>query len=464
MGNKKVRWIVGAVVLAAAVGGGYYFREDIKEYIPFLQEGNADDKVYVEKVSKLMEQYTGITNRYNGVVETQDSYEVNVDSSREVAEVLVKVGDLVEEGQPLVRYDTSDMDLQIKQAELDLEGIQNELDSQRNELENLATEAILSGMDQFAYESERLSMENNIKQTQLDYDSKKLEVDKLKEQNTDNTLLSKKSGIVKEINEFGMDNYGNSAAFMTIMQTGNYRVKGSIDEQNVWMIADGQKVIIRSRVDENQTWTGTISKVDTDNIEKDDEENYYSESETISATKYPFYVQLESVDGLLLGQHVYIELDEGQEKTKEGLWIYASYVVEDETGTYVWAANDKDRLEKRYVELGQFDEELGEYEILSGLTKKDYVTWPMPGLYEGVVTVTNESEVDYSSPLYNQDSTEEMSPFEGSDLYSVDMEDTELYYDMDMEDTELYYDMDMEDTELLSDRQDMRRNFMEAME
>ena len=55
---------------------------------------------------------------------------------------------------------------------------------------------------------------------------------------------------------------------MTILQTGEYRVKGSIDEQNVWMISDGQAVIIRSRVDESQTWNGTISKIDTDNVQK----------------------------------------------------------------------------------------------------------------------------------------------------------------------------------------------------
>lgn len=39
-----------------------------------------------------MNTYTGNNNRYNGVVESQDSYEVNVDSSRTIKEILVKVG------------------------------------------------------------------------------------------------------------------------------------------------------------------------------------------------------------------------------------------------------------------------------------------------------------------------------------------------------------------------------------
>lgn len=69
---------------------------------------------------------------------------------------------------------------------------------------------------------------------------------------------------------------------------------------------------------------------------------------------------------MLLGQHVYIELDEGQDdQQKEGIWLYSNYVVQDDSGAYVWAANDKKRLEKRYVELGEYDEDLAEYEILS---------------------------------------------------------------------------------------------------
>ena len=77
----------------------------------------------MEKVSRIMNQYAGVSNRYNGVVETQDSYEVNVDSSRTISEIKVEVGDEVEEGQTLVTYDTSDLTMKIEQAKLELEGI-----------------------------------------------------------------------------------------------------------------------------------------------------------------------------------------------------------------------------------------------------------------------------------------------------------------------------------------------------
>ena len=141
MEKKKIIIPVVTIAVIGAVGGtGYYYRDNVidvateafdvvAEKIPFLQSGKSDDKVYVEKVSKIMNTYTGNTNRYNGVVESQDSYEVNVDSSRTIKEILVKVGDEVEEGQTLVTYDTSELEMQVKQAKLELEGIQNEIDS-----------------------------------------------------------------------------------------------------------------------------------------------------------------------------------------------------------------------------------------------------------------------------------------------------------------------------------------------
>ena len=106
-------------------------------------------------------------------------------------------------------------------------------------------------------------------------------------------------------------------------------------------------------------------------------------------------------------------------------------IVQEEGEAYVWASNDKDKLEKRTVELGEYDEELGAYEITGGLTEKDAIAFPMEGLYEGVATVTDISEVDYSSPLYNQEGEDgenaedgEMMDEEGvSDEFSEDASD-----------------------------------------
>lgn len=476
MKKKKVIALIVVLAAAAAAGGaGFYFRTEISDFavekfdevsawavdtIPFLNSANSDDKVYVEKVSKIMNTYTGVSNRYNGVVESQDSYEVNVDSSRTIKEILVEVGDTVEEGQTLVTYDTSDLEMQVKQANLEVESINNDIANSRKKIASLNDQLSKTEDEdeKFDLTTEIQTEENSIEQTEFDLESKKLEIEKYEQQISESAVVSKQSGVVKEINENGTDSNGNTAAFMTILQEGEYRVKGSVDEQNVWMISEGTPVIIRSRVDNSQTWNGKLAKLDTDNVQKE-ENDYYSSDSGDSATKYPFYVELDSAEGLLLGQHVYIEMDEGQEETKEGLWLYSSYIVQDDTGAYVWAANDRNRLEKRYVELGELDEELAEYEILSGITEDDYITWPMAGLYEGVTTVTDVEEVDYSSPLYNQDDTELGEDWEDFEGY----EDMESFYGTEsIYDTEMYEDYDYYDTELPEEDLSLNRAQIDA--
>ncbi len=440
MKKKQVIALIAAIVVIGCVGSGYYFREDILGL--FGGSSSSEDRVYVEKLSKVMNQVTGAENRYNGVVEAQDSYNVSVDSSRTIKEILVEVGDTVEEGQKLVTYDTSDLDMQVKQSQLDLEGLNNELESQKKELDTLNQKyaQTTDEDDKFELQTDINTAQNEITQKELDIESKKLEIEKYQTQISDSVVLSKQSGIVQEINENSSDDSGSNA-FMVIQQEGDYRVKGTISEQNVWMLNEGEPVIIRSRVND-QSWSGTLQKIDTDSTQKDSDDYSSSDSSSNSSAKYPFYVQISNSDGLMLGQHVYIEMDEGQEEQKEGLWIFADYVVQDDTGAYIWAANDKNRLEKRYVELGELDSDLNEYEILSGITADDYIAWPMDGLYEGVTTVTDSDEVDYSAPLYNQESTETMEEnyYQGDEAVIPEgaelIDNTEYIYDTEYDNAE----------------------------
>ena len=110
MNKKKFAIIFGAIVVAAVAAAVIWY---------FFGDGRHDskDRVYVEKVSVIMGTATGAQNRYSGVVQPQKSVEINADSERTVKEVLVKVGDTVEEGTPLFNYDTDD--LNTKRAEIE---------------------------------------------------------------------------------------------------------------------------------------------------------------------------------------------------------------------------------------------------------------------------------------------------------------------------------------------------------
>lgn len=387
MNKKKVGIITGVVVgIAAVVGAGAFFTTQM------TSGGDSENRVYVEQVSSVIGVDSGMTNRYNGIVESQNTHGVNVDSSRKVETIHVEVGDEIQAGQLLVTYDISDHQLQIEQAKLEIESINNDIQNYESQIEiKMQQYNQVSQVDQYYFQVEIQNIRNSIAQKQYDLAGKQLEIEKYEKQMANATLVSEVAGTVKDINEKGMDANGNPVPFMTILQSGEYRVKGTIDEQNIWTIAEGQPVLIRSRVDENKTWNGAITLIDMENPQQNNN-NYYGGEEAITASKYPFYIELETADGLILGQHVYIELDLGQQEEKEGIWLTSSYVVQEEDGAFVWAASSRNRLEKRKVELGEYDETLDQYQILSGITEEDYICWPMDGLYEGVTTVTDMAE------------------------------------------------------------------------
>ena len=141
MSKKKIGIIIAVlVVLAAAAGGGaWYLLKD--------NGGSSADKVFVESVASLISSSSGAQNRYSGVVEAQESWKVNKEAEREIKEVFVEEGDMVEEGDPLFEYDMDDVEAELAQAELDLEGMQNEITDYRNQIEQLNKEKNAASSD-----------------------------------------------------------------------------------------------------------------------------------------------------------------------------------------------------------------------------------------------------------------------------------------------------------------------------
>ncbi|MBR1391312.1 MAG: efflux RND transporter periplasmic adaptor subunit [Lachnospiraceae bacterium] len=412
---------VSVVIVGIAAGGILWVRSRMGD------GGGSADRVYVEQVAQIMQQSSGIGNRYMGVVESQDVLEVNRDSERTIREVQVAVGDEVEVGTVLFTYDTEDLQMQVSQAKLELESINTDIANYNAQIKELQAEKEKASEDQkFEYTTQIQTLQTTAKQSEYSKKSKQAEIDKLNKSINNSTVTSTIAGVVKSINESGTDNYGNTAAYMTILETGEYRVKGIVDEQTIWSLAEGDSMIVRSRVDDT-CWTGSISKIDMENTVSENN-NYYSNDEGESASKYNFYVSLDSADGLILGQHLYLEPDYGQQETveRDGVWLYSYYIDMTEEEPFVWMAGNKNRLEKRPIKLGEYDAMLDAYEITDGLSEDDYVAFPMEGMYEGITTVTDYEEIDYSSPLYKQEGDGMEEDFMEEDYLP---EDTELLWD-----------------------------------
>lgn len=107
------------------------------------------------------------------------------------------------------------------------------------------------------------------------------------------------------------------------------------------------------------------------------------------SSNYPFYVQLDGTNGLMLGQHVYVEPDIGQQEVKTGIWLSDYFINDVDSNPYVWADDGNGKLEKRSVTLGTYDENMMEYQITDGLKEEDAITFPEDGLEEGMKTVVS---------------------------------------------------------------------------
>ncbi|WP_455721574.1 efflux RND transporter periplasmic adaptor subunit [Agathobacter sp.] len=356
----------------------------------------ADSGVYAQKVSDVMYS-SGTVDKYSGVVEAADSLDIKTDAEKTVKDILVAEGDEVQVGTPLFTYDTDELSAKRDSAALELEGLNNTLSGYDAQITQLTNEKKSASKDQqLDYTLQIQQVQTQQKQTQYDIASKQAEIAKYDESINNATVTSTMVGMVKKINENQSADQSDSA-FMTIISTGDYRVKGTIDEQSYYYsgLSEGMSVIVRSRVDDTKTWMGTISKVDTENPQKDNNNGYYSDdSSTETASKYNFYIQLASSEDMLLGQHVFIEPDYGQSEIKEGIWIDESYIVQDDGDAYVWVMNSKNKLEKRTVELGDYDADLAMYEIKSGLSEDDYIVWASDDLYEGEAAQTWEEYLE----------------------------------------------------------------------
>lgn len=394
----------------------------------FVSRGSSSSDgltAYVDSVSMItgLGSGSGLMNRYSGVVEPQETLQINRNQERKIKELYVKVGDKVEEGTELFAYDTDEISLNLSQAELELERLSASITSLKEQVKLLNSQkASVSTEEKLEYTSQILNTENELKRAEYDVKSKQVEIDQLKSSLENSVVKSTVAGIVKSISENGMDMYGQSEAYITLLSTKDYRIKGKVSEQNIWLLQTEQPVIIRSRVDETQTWNGVITSVDLENTESSNNNtSYYGESSE-SATTYPFYIELESAAGLILGQHVYIELDNGQDEVKDGVWLYDYYLVHEDDKAYVWVATDKNKLEKREVQLGEFDEEWMRYEIVDGLTMEDYIAFPDERLIEGMPCERLEGSGGYL-PM---DESEFEGEFEGSFEGVIDEGSSEL--------------------------------------
>lgn len=351
--------------------------------------------VYVQSVESLSNM-GGIApgDRFAGIVVSENVTEIKKDSEKTVKELLVREGDDVKEGQILFSYDTEEVQLTLDKQRLELEQLQGTLESHKSNINTLQRQSNnASGNTKLKYTLEIQSAQIDLKETEIKIKAKEKEIAKSEELLANVDVLSPINGRVQNIEENGTDQNGEPAPYITIQQVGSYRIKGVLGELQRGGIMEGDALTILSRTDESVTWAGTVTLVDYENpTQGNDMDRYYgmSSDEMTASSKYPFYVEIENTDGLILGQHVYMEVKQ-EEGQPAGIGISSAFIAYDDNGMpFVWA--DKGgRLEKRSVTLGEYNAMADIQDVTVGISMKDYLAFPDAELCQEGVPTTKEA-------------------------------------------------------------------------
>ena len=412
------KWIAGAMALVLSLT---------------LAACGGEPTVYVQSVAQLMG-YGGIAagDRFGGVVVSEFVAEVQKDGDRTIEEILVKEGDDVKEGDPLFSYDTEELQLTLDKQKLELEQMKASILNYEDQIKKMEKEMNrVSGNAKLQYTVQIQTTQVDLKETELKIKSKEAEVQKSQEILQNATVMSPVTGRVQAINESGTGQDGEPAPYITIQKTGAYRVKGILGELQRGSITEGSPMKILSRTDPEGVWTGTVSLVDYENPVKNDNMGGMmgpgGDNEMTQSSQYPFYIKLDSTEGLMMGQHVYLELDSGEGEAFD-IAVDGSFLVKEEDGkTYVWAENGR-RLEKREVTLGRFNEMENLYEILEGLTADDYIAFPDSTCVSGAVTSHEPIAAPEGEDMGDMEGMDEgvmpdMGDVDPGDLGQEDLED-----------------------------------------
>lgn len=363
---------------------------------------------------------TGLADRFAGVVSPKSETSIRKNEEQTVSEVKVKAGDKVKKGQVLFTYDEEQTQLDLEKAQLELDQLKNSREAQKQEKASLEKERASASQDQkLSYTLEIQEAETAILEADYNISTKEKEVEKLKKTLKNLTVKSPVNGQIQAINEDGAsDSSGNPLPYITIVETGSCRVKGYVNETNAQALSEGTAVLLRSRVDDT-VWHGTISSIDWENPEQAGGNDYIyggAADLTTTSSRYPFYVKLDDDKNLMLGQHVYIEPDYGQEDSQasDSLELPSVYINDADSSPWVWAQNGKNLLEKRSITLGEYNADMDTWPVTDGLTAEDYIAFPDDSLQEGMTCVTYD-ENSFSGDSQPVENIEGNSGMDGMD-------------------------------------------------
>ena len=323
----------------------------------------------------------------SGSVTAKNEQYVYFDASKgDLDEILVSVGDKVEEGQALVKYSSADAQAAYDAADRAVAKADRHIEELNKARENasavpaspqIPTEAGLPEQAQAATSSVS-SIDSQISDAKDNRADAVAQLNKAQAQLDAATVLSTLEGTVVEVNRnVSKSPTGNSQVVVHVVSNENLQVKGELSEYNLANLSVGQEVTFTSKVYQDKSWTGKISYIS--DYPKNNGEAANAALGGNTGSKYPYTVDVTSDIGeLKQGFSVSVEV---KNKSKAILVPLTSVITENDKN-YVWLVDDQKKAKKVEVTLGNADAD--NQEITSGVTDgAKVISNPTSSLEEG---------------------------------------------------------------------------------
>ncbi|WP_439874587.1 efflux RND transporter periplasmic adaptor subunit [Bacillus mycoides] len=382
--NKKKKWIIigviALIVIVAAVN-------------IFIMQGKKKGTAKTDAVSfeKVTERKLNNTKLISGQVKPGNIESFYADPTKgKVKDIEVKEGQEVEKGTKLFSYDNEEINLQMKQAELDQKMADMRYDQGKKKIDSLKKE-IKKVKDGGAGKEVTDPMEEQVselemtqKTTDLEKEKGKLQKEELSKKQKELTIYSNFTGVVQKLDKDAAQSSsqalgGQGKAFLQVASKDPFQVQGTLTELQKSQIQKDQTFTVTAKANSKKKWTGKITEVSEFPTSAEMAQAGGVGEATQNMSQYTYKASLDSQDGLSPGYHVSLQVNL---ENKTMIAVPTKSIVEKGDDAFVYV-EDKGKLRKQNVKKGSTD---GDWtEIVEGVTVgQKVVKNPSDDVYDGM--------------------------------------------------------------------------------
>ncbi|MCU5305311.1 efflux RND transporter periplasmic adaptor subunit [Bacillus toyonensis] len=382
--NKKKKWIIigviAIIVIVAAVN-------------IFVMQGKKKVTAKTDTVSfeKVTERKLNNTKLISGQVKPGNIESFYADSAKgKVKDIVVKEGQEVEKGTKLFSYDNEEINLQVKQAELDQKMADMRYDQGKKKIDSLKKE-IKKVKDSGAGKEVTDPMEEQVseleiaqKTTDLEKEKGKLQKEELNKKQKELTIYSNFTGVVQKLDKDAAQSSsqalgGQGKAFLQVASKDPFEIQGTLTELQKSQIQKDQTFTVTAKANNKKKWTGKITEVSEFPTSAEMGQAGGIGEATQNMSQYTYKASLDSQDGLSPGYHVSLQVNL---ENKTMIAVPSKSIIEKGDDAFVYV-EEKGRLHKQSVKKGATD---GDWtEVTEGVTVgQKVVKNPSDNVYDGM--------------------------------------------------------------------------------